>query len=175
MNADDRIPGQQGLDGQTPQGRQPAPQPGTAGQADGGMSTGQASYGNSGDTGSETLDPNGSSLGQESDEGQSGETGEGRETRLFSGTENDLGSAGTGRSGIAGSVDDPNRSNANLGGSTGRSGIEGSLDAEDQSFADQGQGAMSGDAMGSAEKGGTTDIDTERAHSRDGDIEGSSL
>ena len=103
MNADERTPGQQ------------QPQMGERrimdDQAHGGSaSTGQASYGNSGETGTDTLSQNSSSFGQDSDLGQSNQTdqsqqsGQGSSNGLFSGSGNDMGtnSAGTGRSGIEG-------------------------------------------------------------------------
>ena len=157
------------------------------------MATGQASYGNSGETGTDTLSQNSSSFGQDSDLGQSsqsGESGQGRDTRLFSGSGDDMGSSSgggeTGRPGVDGSMDTSSQSGTtNVGGSTGRSGIEGSLDSSDQTtgqqgsgdqdFADQGQGAMNEDLMGSDDDSGTTDIEVERSQGRESDIEGSSL
>lgn len=195
MNADERTPGQQGYGEQTPQQgqdqtqptgqqRQPGqgPQGNMAEQGQGGSaSTGQASYGNSGETGTDTLSQNSSSLGQDSDLGQSNQasqSNQGSNSGLFGGPSSDMGSgsAGTGRTGIEGSLDGPNQSESDMGGSTGRSGIEGSLDETgEQDFADQGQGALSEDAMGSSQNRGTTDIETERSQGRETDIEGSSL
>nr|WP_314446470.1 hypothetical protein [uncultured Sphingomonas sp.] len=194
MNADERTPGQQGYGEQTSQQADGAKgqQQQIGQQQDGGTSTGQASYGNSGDTGSATLSQNSTSLGQESDIGQSGQ---GRDTGLFSGSDDDLGSS-TGRTGIDGSMDQSGQSGtrpgSNEGGSTGRAGIEGSLDTQsdeglstgqatgqqasgNQNFADQGQGAMSEDLLGSDRDSGTTDIEVERSQGRESDIEGSSL
>lgn len=190
MNADERTPGQQGenenqLTGRQQQQTEQQPSTGQGVSA----STGQASYGNSGETDADTLSQNSTSLGQDSDLGQSnqtgqaGQTGQSSDSGLFSGSNDDLGtsSAGTGRTGIEGSIDDPNLSDKDLGGSTGRSGIDGSLDEadqqtpRDQDFADQGQGALNEDAMGSAKDRGTTDIEAERSQGRESDIEGSSL
>jgi hypothetical protein len=155
----------------------------------GSASTGQASYGNSGETGTDTLSQNSSSFGQDSDLGQSNQTGQsqqsgqGSSNGLFSGSGNDMGtsSAGTGRLGIEGSLDGSNQSGNDMGGSTGRSGTEGSMSetgqqgSGDQNFADQGQGALNEDTMGSDQDRGTTDIEVERSQGRESDIEGSSL
>ncbi len=91
-----------------------------------------------------------------------------------------MGSAGTGRSGIPGSIDDVHQSDQSTGAGTGRSDIDGSLgntdeEAEDQNFAQQGQGALAEDLMGSAGKSGGSDLETERSQGRESDVEGSSL
>lgn len=171
MNADERTPGRQ------------QPQMGERRimdeQAQGGSaSTGQASYGNSGETGAGTPSQNGDGVGRETDLSQSGQQESQSNNGLFSGSSNDMGanSAGTGRSGIEGSLDGSNQSANDMGGTTGRSGIEGSLsETDEQNFSDQGQGAMSEDAMSSSRDRVTTDIETERSQGRETDIEGSSL
>lgn len=106
MNADERSSGQQGYGQQSPQqsqsqdqqtGRQnpdqqiSGQQQGQQASAEqgGSMASGQASYGNSGDTG--TLSQNSSDLGQQSDMGQSGQQ---QDSGLFSGSEDDMGSSG---------------------------------------------------------------------------------
>lgn len=93
MNADERTPGQQGYGQQSPQqsetggdrsssrGGQDADMT-DEGRA-GDMTTGQASYGNSGET--DTLSQNSSSSGQESDMGQGGDGG------LFNSSQEDRG------------------------------------------------------------------------------------
>ncbi len=175
MSADERTPGQQ------PAGHQQQPQTdenrNLSEQAQGGSaSTGQASYGNSGDTGVATPGQNSEGVGRETDLSQSNQREAQSNNGLFSGSGNDMGanSAGTGRSGIEGSLDGSSQSETDVGGSTGRSGISGSLsETEEQDFADQGQGALNEDAMGSSEEQRTTDIETERAQGRTTDIEGS--
>lgn len=105
MNADERASGQQGYGQQSPQQssdgattaqQQPASQQQQQQQQQATMTgqdqegspvdTGQAAYGNSGET--DTLSQNSSSLGQESDMGQAGGGG-----ALFSGSGEDMGSA----------------------------------------------------------------------------------
>lgn len=110
-------------------------------------STGQASYGNSGESDTGTISQNISDTGQEADLGQSDDP------KLFSGSDDDLGGSA---------------SSGQQGGESDASGMR----STDQSFADQGQGAMLEDTKGSD---GTTDIEVERSQGRESDIEGSSL
>ena len=99
MNADERTPGQQGYGQQSPQqsdGQQPSSQqqqvPGQNPEG-GPSSTGQASYGNSGQA--DTLSQNSSFEGQESDFGQAG--GQGSESTLFKGSQDDTGGGASGQ------------------------------------------------------------------------------
>lgn len=177
MNVDERTPGQQQHSSTDPQN--------TAAQG-GSMSTGQASYGNSGEGSPDASGENKSSHGQNEALGETG-----RDTDLSSTSDSDTGSssAGTGRSGIDGSMDS-DQSTRNAAGSTGRSGIEGSLDSSAQSgftpsmgqqdsseqgFANQGQGAPDQATMSTDRQSGTHDIEMERSQGRENDIEGSSL
>lgn len=95
MNADDRTPGQQGFDQQdmqknehTRQDRQqqPVDQQQQQQPLDQQMETGQASYGNSGET--DTISRQDSDLGQSADLGQSQQGGN---SGLFSGAADDMG------------------------------------------------------------------------------------
>ncbi|GAA4005108.1 hypothetical protein [Sphingomonas humi] len=156
MNADERTPGQQGIGEQRSQHNQANEHADRQQQQqqtpqDGGMSTGQASYGNSGETGTDTLSQDSSSLGQESDLGQTNQSADNRQDgdrSLFRGSDKDMGSTGE----------------------TDRQ------DTTGQDFADQGQGALNEDLMGSDEDTArNTDIETERSQGRESDIEGSSL
>lgn len=169
MNADERTPGQQGYGQQTsqeadgqrardqqgnqqPTGQQQQQQPTDQGQGqDGGaMSTGQASYGNSGET--DELSQNSSSLGQENDMGQ--DRGDQGGQRLFSGSDDDLGGAGS-----------DGMPSALGGGGYGGSGQ--TTGGDDQDFASDGQGALDDN-----DGDGTTDIEIERSQGRESDVEG---
>jgi hypothetical protein len=91
MNTDDRTPGQQGFDEQdhqqTSQDRQQQPIDQQQDRPlDQQMETGQASYGNSGET--DTISRQDSDLGQSADLGQSQQDGN---SGLFSGSADDLG------------------------------------------------------------------------------------
>lgn len=151
MNADERTPGQQGYGQQSPQQEQgqqaqsqQQQQPTMSDQDQGGsMATGQAAYGNSGQA--DTLSQNSSSMGQGADFGQTGsQSNQGtNDSSLFRGGSDD----------------------------TGSGGISSQQGSGDQSFADQGQGAMNEDLMGSSDDG-TTDIEIERSHGRESDVEG---
>jgi hypothetical protein len=127
MNADERNPGQQGYGQQSPQqsqGQQANSQQQQQsetmqqGQQADSMETGQASYGNSGEA--DLLSQNSSSMGQESDMGQSGEG-----SSLFSGSEDDMGGSSSGQA------------------------MSDQGSQSDQSSADQGQSALNEDLMGS--------------------------
>ncbi len=142
MNADERNTDQQDKQRDMAPASQQQ-QPSTQGR----VSTGQASYGNSGQSSSETLSQNDSDLGRKTDLGQSGDR------KLFSASDDDLGSSAA--AGDQGINSDPSQ-----------------MRSDDQSFEDQGQGALSEDTMGSD---GTTDFGTERSLGRESDIEGSSL
>jgi hypothetical protein len=153
MNADERNPGQQGYGQQSPQqsqGQQANSQQQQQsetmqqGQQADSMETGQASYGNSGEA--DLLSQNSSSMGQESDLGQSG--GQSSDNSLFSGSEDDMGGSSSGQS-------------------MSDQGIQ-----SDQISADQGQSALNEDLMGSD---GITDIEVERSQGRESDVEGNSL
>lgn len=129
MNADERNPGQQGYGQQSPQqsqgqqaGSQQQQQSETmSDEQDGGMSTGQAAYGNSGEA--DVLSQDSSSMGKHNDAGQS--ASQGSNNSLFSGSKDDMG----------GSASSP---------SMNQQGSQ-----SDQDFADQGQGALNEDLMGS--------------------------
>jgi hypothetical protein len=165
MNADERAPDQQSTGEQSPAQsqdrsqttRQQHPQADQQGSisepAQGGsVSTGQASYGNSGETGAGMP---GQGLDQETNLGQMNPADQQSGNGLFSGSGNDMGSSST---------------------ANGSSDVEDTLNkADEQDFADQGQGALSDDAMASSQERGTTDLETERSQGRPTDTEGSSL
>lgn len=159
MNQDDRnLEGQGYGQNNAQQGNQQPEasqqqQPMSQDQDDGGASTGQAAYGNSGET--DTLGQNSSSQGQESDLGQSGSPTS--ENTMFGGPDSDMG----------------NQQSPEASGGFGQNQQDPAQRPADgsQNFAEDGQGAMDGNPVTSE----SDDDEVERAQGRESGFESNNL